>query len=346
MTEAAIARRESVQQGLLRRFHRLIGSREQPAKVALQTILDGHLALDHEIDKTLTRVMRDTEVSAMSIIGQVRQLHTTANRLVADLDGSGTQAQVLQKEMSDSVAYVVDIGYFIADMPAKMHRDMDRVQDLSKEIKDLGGIVNSVHAISMQSHLLAINAAIQASHVGTNGAAFRVVADEMRKLASDCSAAAAQISKGLARAQHVVEDGMAVGIAESAQQLSQVAQAGSSIQKLLDNFESMNRYYKERFSQASQHNEALAGDIAEVLGQIQFQDVVRQCIERIQAAVEQRNACLQNAGSTHDRDGANSAKASALLAVILQHYLAEEAKHTQSIEHTQDTDGALKVELF
>jgi len=38
--------------------------------------------------------------------------------------------------------------------------------------------------------------------------------------------------------------------------------------------------------------EALAAGTVEVLGQLQYQDVVRQCVERLQAAIAQRNAAL------------------------------------------------------
>ncbi len=309
-------------------------------------ILDHHLRLDQEIDNSLNAVIGDTEDAALAIIGQVRQLYDTAKRLVAYLDDSSLKVGDLGKEITNSVAYVVEIGAFIEQLPAKMERDLDSVQMVVKEIKDLGGLVDAVQAISMQSHLLAINAAIEASRAGSAGATFRVVANEMQALASNSSAVAVSISQGLSRARLVVEEGMESSIAQTKKQLGEVSLAASSIQKLLDNFEDINQYNKTRFAVLTQHNGDLARDIAEVLGQVQFQDVVRQCIERIRFAIGQRNAIFQDAVGLASQGGAALAPLPQRLELILNNYLIEEEKHSHSARSESDSGGELKIELF
>lgn len=347
MTNATATMRSGMLRSLSGWYRRLTRSRKQTPPVALADVLDGHLALDREIDKRLTGIMRNTEVSALFIIEQVRHLHTTASQLVADLDGSGQLAQATHNETAESVAYVVDIGAFLSRMPDKVRRDMARVHELSVEIQNLSGMASAVQAISMQSHLLAINAAIQASHTGVNSAAFHVVADEMRKLASDSGAVAGQIAKGLCRAQQLVDKDMAASLAESTQQLAQVSRASDSIQKVLDNFDHLNQYYAERFAQATRHNAALAGDIAEVLGQIQFQDVVRQSIERIQVANKQRNALFETVRTPDTSHALTPSESSAVLASILQDYLDEDSRHAPCVPaDTMQAAGTPKIELF
>jgi methyl-accepting chemotaxis protein len=304
-------------------------------------ILDNHLRLDQAIDGTLNQVIGDTENSTLAIMQQVRELHDTAGKLVAYLTGSSQTAGNLGKEIDDSVAQVGEVGAFIRQLPAKMERDMKSVQAVVKEIKELSGMVEAVQAISMQSHLLAINAAIEASHAGNSGGAFRVVADEMRQLASNSSKVATTITQGLARARHVVEHGMAARIAESKQQLDQVSQAAASIQQVLTNFEDMNQYNKTRFTVITKHNEDLVKQIAEVMGQIQYQDVVRQCIERIRVAIGQRNECLQNAVRT-----CGLAQLPERLRLVLHDYMHEEEKHRHSAHDAPEDGGENKIELF
>jgi methyl-accepting chemotaxis protein len=316
------------------------------ASASLTAILDHHLLLDAEIDNKLCEVVGDTEQSALAIIGQVRQLYDTAARLVAYLDSSSVKASNLGQEIIDSVAYLVDIGAFIARLPARMARDLEGVQSVAKEIKELGGLVEAVQAIGMQSHLLAINASIEASRAGASGLAFRVVAQEMRHLASDSSEVATRIKEGLSRARHAVEGGMASSIAESSQQLEEVSHAVVTIQKLHENFEDMSQYYKTLFIVVTKHNEDLAKEIAEVLGQIQYQDVVRQCIERIRFAIKQRNAFLQHAVALGQQDDVDLAQLPALLEAILDDYLSEEEKHKHSARHEADNGSELKIELF
>lgn len=319
---------------------------QSPMHAPLQSILETHLQLDQEIDKKLIEVVGDTENSAIDIINQVRKLYDSANTLVTYLNNSSLQAENLGKDIADSVTYLVEIGDFIQQLPAKMTRDMDVVQSVVKEIKELSEMIGAVQAISMQSHLLAINAAIEGSRAGPSGAAFRIVAQEMRKLASNSSNVASKINDGLSRARHVVEDGMSTSIAESTQQLERVSHAVDSIQKLKNNFEDMSQYYKTRFTVLTKHNEDLATDISEVLGHIQYQDVVSQCIHRIRFAIGQRNTLLEKAADQFGQGDANFSELSELLTSVLNVYLTEEQKHKHSARHEAADNTELKFELF
>lgn len=319
---------------------------DEQATASLGVILDIHLQLDQKIDEKLGEVVDDTERSALSIMQQVRQLYDTAGKLVTYLDGTNLTAGDLGEEIADSMAYLVDIGAFIAHLPGRMERDLQNVQIVAQEIKALGGLVEAVQAISMQSHLLAINAAIEASRAGSAGAAFRVVADEVRNLASNSNAVASRIADGLSRAHNAVEQGMASGIKASSQQLGAVSNAAESIRKLQGNLEDMSQYYKTRFADVTKHNEDLAADIAEVLGQIQYQDVVRQCIERIRHAMANRNAFFQNAVAAAEREGADLAQLPELLEQVLGEYLTEEMKHKHSAREAPEAGSELKIELF
>lgn len=310
----------------------------------VQALLESHLRLDQAIDNKLGEVIADTQDSALAIITQVRKLHDTASKLVAYLDDSSPEAGNLGQEINDSVAHVEEIGKFIKRLPEKMERDLHNVQGIAKEINDLSNLAGSVQAISMQSHLLAINAAIEASRAGTEGAAFRIVATEMRKLASDSSAVGAKINEGLSRARHVVEHGLASSIAESSQQLGDVTHAAETIQKLLGNFDDMRQYYQRRIAVVTQHNESLVTDIAEVLGESQDQDVVRQCIERIRDAIKQRNALLQNA--TNEPGSDKLTLLTRQFEGVLNNYMAEEVKHQHSRSGSVDNGGGPKIELF
>jgi methyl-accepting chemotaxis protein len=312
----------------------------------LATLLAHHLQLDAMIDNKLCEIIGDTELSALEIIAQVRKLYDTAARLVAYLDSSSVKAGNLGQEIVASVSHLVEIGAFIARLPAKMERDLDSVQGVAREIKALDGLVEAVQAIAMQSHMLAINASIEASRAGASGLAFRVLAQEMRHLASDSGDVATRIKEGLSRARLAVEGGMAASIAESSRQIDDVSHAVKTIQKIQDNFEDMSQYYKTRFAVVTQHNEDLAKNIAEVLGQIQYQDVVRQCVERIRVAIKQRNTFLEQACDLAQQGDADLRQLSAMLASILDDYENEENMHKHSARHEIDEGSELKIELF
>ena len=84
---------------------------------------------------------------------------------------------------------------------AGMQQIRAEVQTISKKIKALGDrsleiseIVNTIQDIAAQTHLLALNASIEAAGAGDAGLRFSVVADEVRKLAERATQATRDIS--------------------------------------------------------------------------------------------------------------------------------------------------------
>jgi methyl-accepting chemotaxis protein len=311
-----------------------------------EAALGAYLRLDEAIDNSLTAVVSDTESSAQAIISHVRSLHDSASTLVTYLDGTSLQAGDLGAEITRSVAALAEIAAFIERLPAKTEHDLANVQAIVKEILSLSAMTADVQAISLQSHLLALNVAIEAGRAGSAGATFKVLADEMRKLAGNSRSMALKMSEGLSRARQIVEGGLKTTITESSQQLAEVSKTTASINKLRGNFDDMSQYYKTRFAIVTKHNQDLVAEIAEVLGQIQYQDVVRQCIERARVVAGRRNAALSDSLATADSAAAGLAELPQQLELILNDYLAEEQNHRHSTRQTQGDDAPLKIELF
>lgn len=70
----------------------------------------------------------------------------------------------------------------------------NRIQALEKSAQAIGGITDTIMAISNQTNLLALNAAIEAARAGEAGKGFSVVAGEIRNLADQSNKSAESIT--------------------------------------------------------------------------------------------------------------------------------------------------------
>lgn len=311
---------------------------------ALEALVAPHERLDDAIDGSLSLVIGDTETSAMAIMQQLRELHDTAAALVAMLVESRAEAERLDAEITDGLAMLAGMRELITDLPEKISTNLGQVRAVAEQIRELNGLAELVQSISIQSHLLAINAAIEAHRAGEQGRTFRVVAGEVKNLAADSSRAATEISSRLSSTWKAVESGMQAGVDDSLQQLQQIARAAESIRELEQKHNDFSAYYRAQFSAVTEHNEALAADIVDALGRAQYQDVVRQCVERIRATVRRRNAILGDALAT----AGDSAAAAASLDQLCEQYREEESRHSNADRSTAGVTqtGELTIELF
>ena len=311
-------------------------------------IIDHHDRLDNAIDTQLTSVISDTENAAMNLIAQVRELSGEANRLVQYLDNSNMKTGDMEHEFGQSVGFISQIGNFMQELPARLHQDMEIMRAAGKEIDELVKLVDMIKEISKQTDLLALNASIEAARAGEAGRGFAVVADEVRNLSLRSSQAAVMIEKGLSHAQYTMQNGLKFNfIEESTQQMSEAAKVIESIRTLQDNYEDLRQYYKTLFTVVTSHNITLAEDISEIFGHIQFQDVIRQRIERVQLAMEQRNEVLRNFSRSLDKPYAAMEELPQHMHQVLEEYLNTEFNHAPVASYGEDNSaGQPQIELF
>ena len=135
---------------------------------------------------------------------QAREVaHTTAvtRRLVGSVDDVAECADAVHRatrEAADRSASGAICARAaterIADLSDRTERVAEAVEGFRTRASRIGKIVTSISTLSHQTHLLAINASIEAVRAGEDGQGFAVVADEVGRLADDVREFADQIS--------------------------------------------------------------------------------------------------------------------------------------------------------
>lgn len=303
--------------------------------------MDASIRLDREAGAKLGEAVQRTEASALAIMAQVRALCDGSTALTARLRAASDDAGVFEADIQDNVGALDRMATFLACLPERLERDLTSIRRIAAEIRGLGDLADSVQAISIQSHMLSINAAVEASRAGAQGQAFKVVAEEMRALAANSNGAAARIGTSLATIQGILKEGLEQNAERSACDLTRISETAQAVTRLQGSFDRVSGSYQAGFTDMLAHGEALAAGSAEVLGQLQYQDVVRQCVERLRAAVDRRNDVLGKAFEPRQVPP-TPAQVAALIDTVVADYLAAETLHGG----TPDEGPMAAIELF
>ncbi len=295
------------------------------------------------VHQQLHKVITDTESSTFSLIESMNVIHERAQNLLTYINDSNAEVYEIKKDVEENVGDVLEIGRFIQEVPVRIRNDIISIRQANNEIQQLSNLVETIKEISFQTDILAVNAAIQAAHAGESGIGFNIVAAEVRKLSIDSSKAAKLIENGLDNAKKIMEQSLKFQFLEEL--IDQMTEAGkimNAIQELRNDHADMRHYYTVLFSVIKRNNVTLAREISEVLGNLQYQDVIRQRIERTLDTTTNYNTTLQEFATKPDGDMEQ------LLTDIektLSNSLEEEKRH-DSVGSNQSGTELLQVELF
>lgn len=232
---------------------------------------------------------RSSQDAVVEMVARLQRIHERCNALQQELGSAADQSRHLSDDTVKQAAaqshalecLSLQEGKFMAAQQA--HVDM--VNRLLSEVQSLTPAAALIAEVARQTNLLAINAAIEAARAGREGAGFKVVADEVRRLSHQTAEAARNIAKGIETISDTHR--LAAGSADTGQvDMSALAEIGAEIREMGTRPGVVACQLKALSTDMEDSMRAVRVDLVDVLGHMQFQDVSRQLLERVSLALD------------------------------------------------------------
>lgn len=215
-----------------------------------------------------------------------------------DVSAASNQAAALSEKGSTTITKAVQQMETISQT---VNLSAQTVIKLGERSKEIGLILDSITSIAEQTNLLALNAAIEAARAGEQGRGFAVVADEVRKLAEQSSAAARQITELIQLIQQETQQAvrsMESGTVEVDNGIKAVTEAGNAFSNILQVIKQVTGQMAE-VSAASQQMAASSQQAVDAIGQIaQISQQTTASAQEVSASAEELTAIFHEGEET------------------------------------------------
>lgn len=140
-------------------------------------------------------ILAETESSGVkNIADKLAEEAQTQVSIASIASSSNTTAQLASQRVQEARETVGKTASGMHDIREIIHETEKRIKRLGERSQEISSITDIINTIAERTHVLSINASMQAAAAGEAGKGFSVVAEEVQRLAESSRSATAQIA--------------------------------------------------------------------------------------------------------------------------------------------------------
>jgi methyl-accepting chemotaxis protein len=225
-----------------------------------------------ETENAARAIMTQLQSIDVAVISLLEYMHSSYNNVV-------TVVARTEQSIKDNRSIIVD---FLERRSGDILASEARLSKIEGMATSLASATNSIRAIARQTNMLALNATIEASRAGEFGAGFAVVATEVKTLAKRSDEAAQEIGAGIESLREAIRNSLVLEVkCRVNNEQTELGGVSSSIGELTLQTEKLSAYELEVLDRVQSESERIGDSVVQLIGSIQFQDVIRQRLEHL-----------------------------------------------------------------
>ena len=250
-----------------------------------------------QVDSLVREAAGTLEDALKTLNRSVLQQHSLAREIQANLSISleGDAHSGKSDSIGDTIMGTLD-GFVnhMTEISGSTVKLVEQVEDIRERSRRMEDMLEELSEIAGRTHLLSLNASIEAAHARQFGAGFAVVAGEVSKLADRSTALSSTIQEQVLGTRQALERTDAHVHAIASKDVNVAMRSKGESEALVQALQTSNWIVKDLVTQLEENAKNITQQVGHVVRSLQFEDLVHQTLM----------ACLKELGNLLEQAGA------------------------------------------